>query len=114
VYFCSAKVLQGDLYCRHLLFDQGKLSGIIDWGDMEINHKVVDLSVIWSFYPTAGHSVFLKTYGEVDPDTWQYARFLALYLMLTVLLYAHDIGEPLLIMEVTRSIRCINRNLIKQ
>ena len=35
----KTKVLvHGDLYCRHLMFDQEKLVGIIDWGDVGINN----------------------------------------------------------------------------
>lgn len=106
-------LVHGDLYCRHLLFDRGKLSGIIDWGDTGINHPVVDLSVIWSFYPPSAHPQFFSIYGKVEPSTWQYARFLALYSMLTILLYGHDIKDNLLVAEAMRSIRWINTNLLK-
>ena len=27
-------LVHGDLYCRHLMFNQGQLTGIIDWGDV--------------------------------------------------------------------------------
>lgn len=106
-------LVHGDLYCRHLLFDQGKLSGIIDWGDTGINHKAVDLSVIWSFYPASSHSQFFELYGEVDLATWQYARFLGLYIMLMVLLYGHAISDQLLVAEATRAIQCINFTLYR-
>lgn len=105
-------LVHGDLYCRHLLFNQGKLSGIIDWGDTGINHKAVDLSVMWSFYPPSCHSLFFELYGEVNPITWQYARFLGLYIMLTILLYGHAIDDKLLVAEATRAIRCINEDLL--
>lgn len=106
-------LVHGDLYCRHLLFEQGKLNGIIDWGNAGINHRAVDLSVIWSFYPPSAHLQFFSIYGEVDQVTWQYARFLGLYNMLTVLLYGHDIKDNLLVAEATQSIRWINAYLLE-
>jgi aminoglycoside phosphotransferase (APT) family kinase protein len=105
-------LVHGDLYCRHLLFNQKKLTGIIDWGDAGINHRSVDLAVIWSFYPKSCHSLFFTMYGEVDSSAWQYARFLALYGMLTVLLYAHDINDALLVTESMDAIKRINPALL--
>ncbi len=105
-------LIHGDLYCRHLMFAQGQLSGIIDWGDSGINNKSVDLAVIWELYPSNYHQQFFNIYGEVNPVTWQYARFLSLYGMLTVMLYAHDIGDTLLLIEAVNSINRINPALI--
>ena len=107
-------LVHGDLYSRHLLFNNGKLTGIIDWGDVGINNPSVDLSVIWSFYPSHCHETFLKLYGEVDPATWQYARFLGLYSALTTLLYSHDINDLHLTKESIQSIRRINQNLLER
>jgi aminoglycoside phosphotransferase (APT) family kinase protein len=104
-------LIHGDLYCRHLFFNDGKLTGIIDWGDAGINNKSVDLSVIWSFYPSTCHSLFFELYGAVDLATWRYARFLALYSMFTTLLYGHDIGDDLLATESRDSIKRINADL---
>jgi aminoglycoside phosphotransferase (APT) family kinase protein len=33
------------------MFNQGRLTGIIDWGNTGINNRAVDLAVIFSFYP---------------------------------------------------------------
>ena len=66
VHLPKTKVLvHGDLYCRHLMFDDNKLIGIIDWGDVGINSPAVDLGVIFSFYPTDCHQAFFDIYGEV-------------------------------------------------
>lgn len=82
-------LIHGDLYCRHLIFEHQRLSGVIDWGDVSISHKAVDLAVIWSFYPAVCHQEFLDLYGVVDPVTWQYAHFLGLYTGVTLILYGH-------------------------
>jgi len=105
-------LVHGDLYCRHLMFNKGQLTGIIDWGDVGINNRSVDLSVIWSFYPNSCHKKFLETYGPVDPATWQYARFLGLYSALTMMIYANDIGDPLLVKEAIDAIKRIRRELL--
>lgn len=110
----SEKVLvHGDLYCRHLIFDKGKLSGIIDWGDTGINHCSVDLSVIFSFYPKSCHGLFFSIYGDVDENTLIHARFLALYSSFTLMVYAHDTADDLLFKEAKESLLRINLNILK-
>ena len=105
-------LVHGDLDCRHLIFDQQELKGIIDWGDMGINNKAVDLSLIWSFYPSECHALFFKLYGPVSSSTWQYARFLGLYSAFTLMLYAADINDALLLAESVKAIIRINAALI--
>lgn len=105
-------LVHGDLYCRHLLFDQKQLIGIIDWGDVGINNRSEDLAVIWSFYPASCHPAFFNIYGEVDVASWQYARFLGLYSALTLILYGHDINDTLLVTEAINTIKRINAALL--
>lgn len=105
-------LVHGDLYCRHLIFDQGQLTGIIDWGDVGISHKTVDLAVIWGFYPTTCHQTFQKIYGAVDPVTWQYARFLGLYSGFSLWLYGNDVGDSPLVAEAQAIIQRINPQLL--
>jgi aminoglycoside phosphotransferase (APT) family kinase protein len=105
-------LVHGDLYSRHLMFNNGQLTGIIDWGDVGINNRSIDLSVIWSFYPSSCHELFLEKYGKVDAETWRYARFLGLYSALTVILYANDVGDQLLLDESIDSVHRINPKLI--
>lgn len=107
-------LLHGDLYCRHLIFNRKKLTGIIDWGDSGINSRAVDLAVVFSFYPQHCQKKFLGLYGrDVDPQTWQYARFLGLYSAITTLSYGYSINDAMLINESIRAIRNINDKLLK-
>ncbi len=99
----ESRLIHGDLYCRHLLFHQGKLSGIIDWGDTGINHPAIDLSILFSFYPASCHQSFFEYYGQVDEKTWQYARFIAMYILLTLVLYAYEKNDQGLLSEVVAS-----------
>lgn len=105
-------LVHGDLDSRHLLFNHGVLSGIIDWGDCGINNRSVDLAVVWDFYPAECHADFLNCYGAVDAATWQYARFLGLYSAFTLLLYGHSIGDQLLASESLEAVKRINPLLI--
>lgn len=107
-------LIHGDLYCRHLIFNDKRLTGIIDWGDVAISHKSVDLAVIWSFFPASCHQEFLQCYGSVDAMTWQYARFLGLYSGFTLVLYGHAIEDKPLIKEALASIKRINPDLFLQ
>lgn len=107
-------LIHGDLYCRHLMFNQGKLAGVIDWGEVGINNRAVDLAVIFSFYPSGCHKDFLEIYGEVEPNTWKCARFLGLYDALTIMLYGADIDDKLLVKEATDSVRRINADLLSR
>ena len=106
-------LVHGDLYCRHLMFDNNKLTGIIDWGDIGINSPAVDLSVVFSFYSSGCYKEFFDIYGDIDSQTFAYARFLGLYSALTVLLYGHDVDDIHLVSEATDAIIRINPNLLK-
>ncbi|MDQ8039199.1 MAG: phosphotransferase [Cellulomonas sp.] len=108
----SLSLVHGDLHFKHLLFNHGKLTSVIDWGDLGINHPVVDLSIIWGFYSSEYHSIFHEIYGFVDQKIWNYARFLALYVAFTFLLYGQDIGNEKLVNEAIQSIRRINPKLL--
>jgi len=105
-------LVHGDLDGRQLIFNDKKLIGIIDWGDVDISTRVLDLEVVWSFYPSSCHAKFFEIYGEVEHGMWSYARFLALYTSFSLLLYGADIQDAKLVTEATHSIIRINANLL--
>ena len=41
-------LLHGDLHVRHVLVEQGTLSGVIDWGDVCVGDPSIDLLFVWS------------------------------------------------------------------
>lgn len=84
-------LVHGDLYHRHLIFDSRQsLSGIIDWGDCGISDPIIDLGVLFQFFPPDTHRSFLDNYGDVSPEETKYARFLGLYSAIAMLWYGHD------------------------
>ena len=73
-------LLHGDLYARHLVLDEAKkLVGIIDWGDMDIDHPAIDFQIVYTFFPWEGRMKFFEVYGEVDPNILKLAKLRALY-----------------------------------
>lgn len=105
-------LVHNDLDSRHLIFNHGKLTGIIDWGDIGISNKAADLAIIWDFYPKSCHQQFFNIYGFVDETTWNYARFLGIYSALTLLLFAADKNFVELKNESLNSIKNINDDLV--
>jgi aminoglycoside phosphotransferase (APT) family kinase protein len=96
----------GDLYCRHLLIEDGKLSGVIDWGDVHVGDPAIDLALAWTFTPE-DRAVFLDTYGVVDAQTLSASRFRATHHALVVVLYANEIADEDLQREQQLALRNI-------
>lgn len=83
--------LHGDLHFKNMLVDEnGKVSGIIDWGDMNIGHPACDLNVVYSFLPYHARTEFFREYGEVDEETKLLARLIAVYIPMLILMQAID------------------------
>lgn len=98
------RLVHGDLYARHVLVDaEGEVTGIIDWGDVHIGDPAIDLSLAFGFLPHASLSDFFAVYGEIDSLTEARALFKALFMAVVLSLYAHDIGDTLLLDEAQGS-----------
>jgi aminoglycoside phosphotransferase (APT) family kinase protein len=48
----EARWLHGDLHAQNVLIDDGRLSGVIDWGDLAAGDVATDLAGIWSLFDT--------------------------------------------------------------
>lgn len=83
----------GDLNVRHALVDTaGRLTGVIDWGDICRAPAAVDLSLYWSAFGPAARERFVAAYGSIDDATMVRARLLALFLSAALALYARAQG----------------------
>lgn len=90
--------VHGDLYSRHLLVgDDGLVSGLIDWGDMHRGDPALDLSIAFSWLPPQARKTFRAAYGDIDPDTWDRARFRALNYGVLLLDYGLRIEDAALV-----------------
>lgn len=86
----------GDLHLRHVLVDGGALSGVLDWGDVCRADPAIDLMLVWMLFTSAGRERFAAEYGPIDEERRLRARVLAIFLGLTLVLYARDVGHAML------------------
>jgi len=81
--------MHGDLHFKNMLVDDsGLISGIMDWGDMNVGHPACDLNIAYSFLPSHARERFFEEYGEVDQETRELARLIAVYIPMLIMLQA--------------------------
>jgi aminoglycoside phosphotransferase (APT) family kinase protein len=90
----------GDLYARHVLVDPGgRVSGIIDWGDLCLAVPAVDLAIGYSAFTGEARAALFAAYGPVDAETELRARTFAVFSAASVAHYAHDVEDDILLAE---------------
>jgi aminoglycoside phosphotransferase (APT) family kinase protein len=90
----SSVLVHGDLHARHVLVERGRLSGVIDWGDVCVGDPSIDLLVVWSTLQPRARETFFDEYGEVGDATRLRAQVLAIFLSATLADYARDRRLP--------------------
>ena len=90
--------IHGDLHPGNLLVSCGRLSAVIDFGDLAAGDPATDLSVIWILLPSKARSVFLTSargaYNPLNDDTLMRARGWAIALGLCWL--ASSLGDEVM------------------
>lgn len=82
--------IHGDLHPRNVLLSQGRICGVIDWGDIAQGDRATDLAALWMLFPERdSREEVIATCKFVSSDTWQRARGWAL-LLSVVVLEEHD------------------------
>ena len=90
----APSVVHGDFYSRHVLVDDdARMCGVIDFGDMHLDHHAVDLSSVWTVLPPRARPDFFAVYGEVDDRVRAVARLRALVSGLAQEAYGRDVGD---------------------
>jgi aminoglycoside phosphotransferase (APT) family kinase protein len=96
--------LHGDLHPANIVVHHGRISGVIDFGDLTSGDPATDLSVAWMLLPARYHDDFRTAYrmahrtaahrtaGQhaAGDDTWARARGWALALSLAMLANSAD------------------------
>jgi aminoglycoside phosphotransferase (APT) family kinase protein len=82
--------LHGDLHPANILVDQGRISAVIDFGDITSGDPATDLSVAWMLFTAEQRAALRQAYGRADDGTWQRARGWALALSLVFLTHSED------------------------
>ncbi|GED59031.1 phosphotransferase [Brevibacillus formosus] len=99
-------LLHGDLHVKNMLVDEaGQISGIIDWGDLNVGHPGADVSVAYSFLPPQARQSFFHAYGEVDEETKILARMMAVYIPMLLWMQAIDHKDEEVAEEARMTIR---------
>jgi aminoglycoside phosphotransferase (APT) family kinase protein len=76
--------LHGDLHPSNMLTNEGRLSAIIDFGDITSGDPATDLAVAWMIFELRDREVFRRA-ANIDDDTWRRAAGWALNLSLAYL-----------------------------
>jgi aminoglycoside phosphotransferase (APT) family kinase protein len=91
--------VHGDLHPANILVHHGRISGVIDFGDITSGDPATDVSVTWMLLPAGDHAAFRDAYRaasgrSLTAPTWARARGWALTLALAFL--AHSADNPLM------------------
>lgn len=67
--------IHGDLHARNVLSSEGRISAVIDWGDMARGDPATDLCSIWMLLPDIdSRRQAMDAYGLASDLTWRRAR----------------------------------------
>lgn len=75
--------LHGDVHPLNILVEDGRISAVIDFGDITAGDPASDLAGAWTMFDAAARATFREAAGavhEVDDATWRRARAWALAL----------------------------------
>lgn len=104
-YTGPVSVSHGDLHIRHLLVDEnGHAAGVIDWGDLCVADRSVDLSLAYGGFAGPARTALLSAYGPVGPEQEIRARVLAVFLCAALAEYAAGTGRSRLLKEALTGI----------
>jgi aminoglycoside phosphotransferase (APT) family kinase protein len=93
--------IHGDLDSRNLLVDNGRLSGVIDFGGLGVGDPACDVMVAWKVLSADSRDVF-RAALSVDEATWARGRGWALSQGLIALSYYTLETNPVLVREARR------------
>ena len=85
--------LHGDLHLANVLVHDGRVSAVIDFGDLAAGDPAGDLFVAWQLLPSELRPVFRDAVGA-DDDTWRRAEGWALAMAVAYL--ANSADNPLI------------------
>jgi aminoglycoside phosphotransferase (APT) family kinase protein len=86
--------IHGDLHPRNVLVAKGRLTGIIDWGDMARGDRAADLAAVWMLLPQLeSRERAMAECRSVSAATWRRAKGWAL-LYSVILLDSGLIDDP--------------------
>lgn len=102
--------LHGDLHPANILVDDGRLSAVLDFGDITAGDPATDLAVAWMLLPASEHATLRAGYAPangaaIDDATWERARGWALALSLAFI--AESPADSVMIPIGQRTVRAL-------
>jgi aminoglycoside phosphotransferase (APT) family kinase protein len=88
----------GDLDVRNWLVTGGRISGVIDWGEMGVGDPACDVMVAWKLHSHAARDAF-RAALPTDDATWERARGWVLSQAVAALAYYTPENNPILYRE---------------
>jgi aminoglycoside phosphotransferase (APT) family kinase protein len=91
--------LHGDVGPGNLLARSGRLTAVIDFGNLAVGDPACDLAIAWSWFDSSARDAFRSTLA-IDDSTWLRARAWGLWKALIVgaglaRTNAVEFGDPL-------------------
>lgn len=88
--------VHGDLHPANILVHDGRITAVIDFGDVTTGDPATDLSVAWMLFDDPAHrEVFWRAYGPVATDHVKH-RALGWALALALVMQAHSADNPMM------------------
>lgn len=103
---CGESVVHGDLHIRHILLTDGKISGVIDWGDCHIGDPSIDLLIAFSLFDATNRALFFQEYGPVSDASLSIARLRSIGTSAALAVYAQDISDQKLLEGALKALQC--------
>ena len=88
----ATALVHGDLHFRHLLIADGRLAGVIDWIDLGVADRAVDLLLYWCLFDPDARRAFCDVYGPIGDAELLRSRVLAVFLCATLAEYGRREG----------------------
>jgi aminoglycoside phosphotransferase (APT) family kinase protein len=87
--------LHGDPHPANILIEDGRVSGVLDFGDITAGDPASDLSLVWMLLPASGHGAFRAAYAAasgvpIGEAAWARGRGWALNLGIVFLAWSAD------------------------
>lgn len=96
--------IHGDLHPRNVLIEKGRLTGVIDWGDLACGDRACDLAAVWMLLPQLeSRKRAMAACPSVSEATWRRARGWAL-LFAVILLSSGLVDDARMVAIAERTI----------
>lgn len=96
----------GDIDARNWLVQNGRIGGVIDWGEMGVGDPACDVMVAWKLHSAAARDAFRAALAP-DDATWERARGWVVSQAVAALAYYTPENNPALYQEAERWLQLV-------